>query len=309
MKILYLALLPILFLILLHNNAYAQSTTPTKYDIEIVLIDIGDIDTKNGSYDLKFLLTMSSNDVDFTKMDKLPAIDFVNGDIKKDITVELLEPHKYAFEVGGKFFNDMSFRNYPFSPIDLVVNLEPDGYTTDQVQFISTDIDSISTKYGNHHIPGWILAGVDDSIHDVEDAKGRLNSQYTATFHLEKPFLSNFFTKLFPIFIMVSIVIFAFVQSPIQKKMTEIGTGMFLSLVFLHAAFLGAELPPLDYLTTQDKILIVSYVTILYTLSEEIIQQRLNKDDDKETRRKINRKMLKFLPIVMIVAALALLPF
>lgn len=107
---------------------------------------------------------------------------------------------------------------------------------------------------------------------------------------------------------MVSIVIFAFVQNPKQHKMVEVGIGMFLSLVFLHAAFLSADLPPLDYLTTQDKILIVSYITILYALSEEVIQQRYNKDDNVELKYKINHKMLKFLPIVMIGSALALLP-
>lgn len=301
------ALLSVSTIFLLTNNAYAQETSPTKYDVEITLIDIGEINTKQGSYDLKFLLTLSSNDVDFTKMEKPPVIDFVNGDLDEAITVETLEPHKYSFEVDGEFFNDMSFHNYPFSPIDLLIKIEPEQYTADQVQFTSTKLDRLSTKYGDH-VPGWILVGVDDSIQNIEDANHRTYSQYIASYHLERPFLSNFFTKLFPIFIMVSIVIFAFIQNPKQHKMAEIGIGMFLSLVFLHAAFLGADLPPLDYLTMQDKILIVSYITILYALSEEIVQQRRNKDDNTELRFKINRKMLKYLPIVMIGSALALLP-
>lgn len=306
MKIPVLVFLSV-FIILFANNAYAQTNTPAHYDVEIVLIDIGQIDTKQGSYDLKFLLTLTSNDVDFTKMEKLPEIDFVNGDVDDDIDVETLEPHRYTIEVKGKFFNDMSFRNYPFSPIDLVIKIESEDYPSDQFQFTSTKPDRLSTKYGDH-VPGWILSGVNDSIQDVKYDEYGLYSQYTTVFHLERPFLSNFFTKLFPIFLMVSIVIFAFVQNPKQHKMVEVGIGMFLSLVFLHAAFLSADLPPLDYLTTQDKILIVSYITILYALSEEVIQQRYNKDDNVELKYKINHKMLKFLPIVMIGSALALLP-
>lgn len=293
-------------LILISNTAYAQTSPPIQYDVDITLIDIGEINTKEGSYDLKFLLTLSSDDVEFTTMEKLPVIDFVNGDLDEDIVVESIEPHRYSFEVDGKFFNDMSFRNYPFSPIDLLIKIEPEYQTIDQAEFTSTRLDKLSTKYGDH-IPGWILIGVNDSITSVVDVNGRTHSHYVAAFHLERPFLSNFFTKLFPIFIMVSIVIFAFIQNPKQHKMAEIGIGMFLSLVFLHAAFLGADLPPLDYLTMQDKILIVSYVTILYALSEEIIQQRYNKESNAERALKINRKMLKFLPVVMIASALALL--
>ena len=307
MNALVFALTSVFVLILISNTAYAQTSTPIQYDVDITLIDIGEINTKEGSYDLKFLLTLSSDDVEFTTMEKLPVIDFVNGDLDEDIVVESIEPHRYSFEVDGKFFNDMSFRNYPFSPIDLLIKIEPEYQTIDQAEFTSTRLDKLSTKYGDH-IPGWILIGVNDSIISLVDANGKTHSHYTASFHLERPFLSNFFTKLFPIFIMVSIVIFAFVQNPRQHKMAEIGIGMFLSLVFLHAAFLGADLPPLDYLTMQDKILIVSYVTILYALSEEIIQQRYNKENNPERELKINRKMLKFLPVVMIISALALLP-
>lgn len=307
MNALIFALTSVFVLILISNTAYAQTSTPIQYDVDITLIDIGEINTKEGSYDLKFLLTLSSDDVEFTTMEKIPVIDFVNGDLDEDIVVESIEPHRYSFEVDGKFFNDMSFRNYPFSPIDLLIKIEPEYQTIDQAEFTSTRLDKLSTKYGDH-IPGWILVGVNDSIISLVDANGKTHSHYVASFHLERPFLSNFFTKLFPIFIMVSIVIFAFVQNPRQHKMAEIGIGMFLSLVFLHAAFLGADLPPLDYLTMQDKILIVSYVTILYALSEEIIQQRYNKENNPERALKINRKMLKFLPVVMIISALALLP-
>lgn len=307
MKTLTIAFLSIFVIFLFSNNAYAQTMAPINYDVEITLIDIGEINTKQGSYDLKFLLTLSSNDVDFTEMEKLPVIDFVNGDLDKDIVIETLAPHSYSFEVDGTFFNDMSFHNYPFSPIDLLIKIESEEYTADQVQFTSNQLDNLSTKYGDH-VPGWILVGVDDSIQDVKDANHKIHSHYVASYHMERPFLSNFFTKLFPIFIMVSIVIFAFIQNPKQHKMAEIGIGMFLSLVFLHAAFLSTDLPPLDYLTMQDKILIVSYITILYALSEEIIQQRYNKEDNAELKLKINRKMLKFLPIVMIGSALALLP-
>lgn len=166
MKIPVLVFLSV-FIILFANNAYAQTNTPAHYDVEIVLIDIGQIDTKQGSYDLKFLLTLTSNDVDFTKMEKLPEIDFVNGDVDDDIDVETLEPHRYTIEVKGKFFNDMSFRNYPFSPIDLVIKIESEDYPSDQFQFTSTKPDRLSTKYGDH-VPGWILSGVNDSIQDVK---------------------------------------------------------------------------------------------------------------------------------------------
>lgn len=307
MNALILLLASVFVMILFSGTAYAQTTPPIQYDVDITLIDVGEINTKQGSYDLKFLLTLSSDDVDFTTMENLPVIDFVNGDLDENIVVESLEPHRYSFEVDGKFFNDMSFHNYPFSPIDLLIKIELEDQTIDQAEFTSTRLDKLSTKYGDH-IPGWILVGVNDSIMSVVDVNGRDHSHYVAAFHLERPFLSNFFTKLFPIFIMVSIVIFAFTQNPKQRKMAEIGIGMFLSLVFLHAAFLGSDLPPLDYLTMLDKILIVIYVIILYALLEEILQQRYNKEDNAELRVKINRKMLKFLPIVIIGSALTLLP-
>jgi membrane protein insertase Oxa1/YidC/SpoIIIJ len=67
-------------------------------------------------------------------------------------------------------------------------------------------------------------------------------------------------------------------------------------------------LPPLEYLTLNDKVLTVVYVIIIYSASEILVQRKFNERDDYRKAREINKKMRYTLPIIIVGTFLLLLP-
>ena len=287
---------------------FAQEETnekPVIYDVQVTLQDVDGIDLKRNSYHLRFLVELESKDVDFTQMETLPEIDFVNGDVDEAFLIEDLEPNYYSFEVDGEFFSNMDFHDFPYGTIDLKMILEIEDMTADQVQLNSNLYDPKEDEFGLQ-VPGWILINQSDLTEEIPDEDGDINSRYTATFSLQRPLLSIFLTQFLPILAILSIVIYSFYQDPFSGQAETASLGSLLTLVFLHVGFLGDALPPLEYLTIQDKIMSISYFIILYPLLTNLIQRKYDLKEDKEKNLKSNRKMLKILPVIVIVIFLIL---
>jgi len=278
---------------------------PIIYQVQVTLVDVGDIDLKRTSYHLRLLVELESDDVDFTAMENLPTIDFVNGDIDKELLIEDLQPNYYSFEVDGEFFGLMDFHQYPYGSLDLVIMIEIDDMPADQAKLSSKLYDPQSLKTGKQ-IPGWILVGQSDTTQEISDEGGEVNSRYTATFNLQRPVLSTFLTNFLPILVILSIVLYSFYQDPFTGNAETASLGSLLTLVFLHVGFLGVDLPPLEYLTMQGKILTVGYFILVYPLFSNLFQRRYNPEEDKNKNLKINRKMLKILPVAVVVMFLIL---
>ena len=276
-----------------------EQPEPVTYQLHIQLIDVKNIDIHTGSYDLRFLLVLQSDDVDFTQMQTLPQIDFVNGDLDEDVIVEDLEPHLYSIEVDGAFFNEMNFKNYPFSPIELIIILEPDR-TIDEVLFSAT-IEDPDVSHQATFVPGWIFEQVYDKVENVEDHDGDIHSRYTVTFPLSRPVLSSFLENLMPLSIIATMSVFVFFLKPTSYELkSKLSVVLLISLVLIHAIPLAEQLPPLDYLTLQDKVLSVVYILILYTMAEQLVQRKNNMENDPQKAAQIDRKMQIGLPIMIV---------
>lgn len=203
------------------QDAFAEDgiddANPVIYQVQVTLVDVGDIDLKDASYHLRLLVELESDDVDFTAMNNLPTIDFVNGDLDEELLVEDLQPNYYSFEVDGEFFGLMDFRQHPYGSLDLVIMMEIQDETANQAQLSSKLYDPQSLKIGRQ-IPGWILTGQSDVTQEILDEGGEVNSRYTAIFNLQRPILSTFLTNFLPILVILSIVLYNFYQDPFTRN-------------------------------------------------------------------------------------------
>jgi len=277
-----------------------EQPEPVTYQIDIELLDVGNIDIHTGTYELRFLLILQSDDVDFTQMQTLPEIDFVNGDLDEPVIVEDLDPHLYSIEVDGQFFSEMNFKNYPFSPLELKISIEPQGQTIDKVLFKAVAEDPHTSRQASF-VPGWIFEQEYDKEENVQDQDGDLHSRYTAMFPLSRPALSSFLENLMPLLIIATMSIFVFFLKPTAYELkSTLSVVLLISLVLFHSITLAEQLPPLSYLTLQDKILTVVYILILYTMAEQLVQRKSNIENDPQKAAQIDRKMQIGLPILIV---------
>ena len=78
------------------------------------------------------------------------------------------------------------------------------------------------------------------------------------------------------------------------------------TLVFLQVGFLRCELSPLDYLTLRDKLMAISYLIISYPIMGNLLERKYGIEGNLEVKIRLNRKMLKFLPVLNIIGLLFL---
>jgi len=275
---------------------------PLVYDLIITLMDISDVDYANGGYSLSFWLTIESDEIDFTQIPP-PEIDFVNGKID-DVEHEYFpDEHSYTAKVHGTFYTNMDFHNYPLMSLSLPIIIEPVQSTTDQIKFIQRGLASHIDKQLT--ISGLIFQNTQEEASDYRYEDGSVFSRYVITYNFETPFLTSFMVGLFPILIMGFLVVFLFGIDPTNHDIKiEMVIGVLIAAVFFHVLDVGEALPPLEYLTLEDKAMTVLYAMLAVIMVEIMAQRKWNEDDDLDKAKKIDRKFLIIFIIVAIATAL-----
>ncbi len=272
-----LVLIPaVLFVILVPSIVYGQelqdqSDTPAKYNVGIQLINIGSIDRQNGSYELIFWVTITSDEIDFTKNPPPTEFDFTNGHVE-DVSGVVTEPHFHKFKVRGVFYNAMDFRNYPFENLDLAIHMEPYyPNTQDKLVFtVNHEYSGISSSETTS-VPGWEIGSPRFTINSAEYPWGDF-SHFEAHYRVGTSEVLAFMKKLFPIGILMGFSFASFLLSP-KNQAERLGmiSASLLSAIFFHTGYLLAELPPIGYMTLADKIMIVAYTFFIICLIPMIL--------------------------------------
>ena len=275
---------------------------PLVYDLTITLMDISDVDYANGGYSLSFWLIIESDEIDFTQTPP-PEINYVNGKID-DIEHEYFpNEHSYTAKVHGTFYTNMDFHNFPIMKLSLPIIIEPVQRTTDQVKFIQRGLESHIDQ--GLTISGLIFQNTQEEASDHRYVDGSVFSRYVVTYNFETPFLTSFMVGLFPILIMGFLVVFLFGIDPRKHDIKiEMIIGVFIAAVFFHVIDIGETLPPLEYLTLEDKAMTVLYAMLAVIMVEITAQTKWNEDGDLDKAKKINRKFLIIFIIVAIATAL-----
>lgn len=276
---------------------------PIKYDLRINVLDVSNIDLRNGSIDFVFWVYLKSNDVNFHETPP-PVLDFVN--LKQYlIQNEIIEKHRYKAKIFGTFFlHDINFENYPFMKLNPTIQIESESDTTKTVEFFIKD--QLNFPSSDFPIPGWNVHSQDFKIVEDVNRNTDVYSRYIAEFTIEKPFFPAFIVGLFPIIVMAMIALIVMLFKPTNLDIrAEVLTGILIAAVFFHVLDVGAELPPLETLTLEDKGMMGLYSILIIAMMELVIQRKYNPSLDIEKAEKINKKIRYSIPpIVLTVLAL-----
>ena len=109
---------------------------PLVYDVKITLMDISVVDFANGGYSLSFWVTLTSDDIDFSKIPP-PPIDFVNGKVESIEHKYFSHGNSYSQKLYGTFFTSMEFHNYPLMEVSLPIIVEPVKFETHEMKFLT----------------------------------------------------------------------------------------------------------------------------------------------------------------------------
>jgi len=274
-------------------NAQETENAPSLYDVEIDLLDVGDIDYTDGKYSLSFWITISFDDLDVTTP---PEIDFVNGRVDEIEHEYFSDDNSYSAKVHGTFFTDIDLRNYPIMKLSLPIIMEPIQFETHQIKFIDKKSSTTDDKI---LLNGLIYQNTETKVLEHTYSDGDIFSRYIVTYNFETPFFSSFMVGIFPILIIGAVVFLSFLINPFQDIRPEMAAFPLIAAVFFHVIDIGQDLPPLEYLTLEDKLMTVLYAFIIFGMVEVATQRKFN-ENNKEKAEVINKKFRLAIPIVLI---------
>lgn len=214
-----------------------------------------------------------------------------------------IEPNYYEVRIKGNFQKNMNFKNYPFEQLQLTVEIEG-VKEIDRLQFVVDKNESGVDDLIN--IPGWNLKGFETFVTEHEYSDNTTFSRYVFALDIERFPLSSFLKTIFPVLIITTIAMLAFWMSPTNfTARIGLGASTLLAAVAAHLNTAG-QLPPIGYLTMMDKIMIIAYSLFLNNLLSMVIQMRYIDHNRERDAEKINSKMRKMMPIIIVIIFFAL---
>lgn len=295
-----------------HDEDYCKSFQPYNYNVSIQVLTIGEIDTKASSYDMDFVLSITSDDVDFTKCPPPSEWIFTNGYVDKTWG-ESITPHYYKLNMHGIFHNEMDFRNYPFHELTLVIKMGPPyPYTIQNTKFINNENFS-GIGFAGEYVAGYKIGEPRIQILEVTTPFATFPH-----FMMSIPLSSDegmvFLKKILPVLILGGFGYSTYFLSSriLQDRLTILGT-VFVGAIFFHAAILLAEIPPVSYLTIADKVMISIYSAFSFVLVTITLHQRYTNIIEKNEKNhsllvahNIDRKFMGFTLIFAVLIFLVL---
>jgi len=104
---------------------------------------------------------------------------------------------------------------------------------------------------------------------------------------------------IFPIIVMGAVVLLSFLIDPTLEIRPEIVTATLIAAVFFHVIDIGEGLPPLEYLTLEDKLMTTLYALIMFAMVEIATQRKYN-EGKMEKAEAINKKFRFMIPILLV---------
>lgn len=287
-----------------NDEEYCKNLEPFNYKLGVEVTTIGDIDTKTGSYELIFWLTIVSDEIDFTRCPPPTEWDFTNGYVKS-MSGQFTETNFHKVLIHAIFFDEFDFREYPFEQIDLSIHFEPYYPLTSENVSFSANEEFTGLTIASGHVPGYNVGEISMEITETELAWGSFPHLQTVIPLTNEPGMV-FLKKIFPVLILAGFGYSTFFMSPkiLQDRITILG-AVFVGSIFFHAVILLGEIPPIGYLTIADKVMITVYSIFTLTLLSVLLQQRyinsteLNNNNFTVTDAKnIDKKLIKATPII-----------
>jgi hypothetical protein len=277
----------------------AQSD-PTKVKVGVYILNLGKLDTSNGSFTADFYMSFDSD-----KASDPSKFEFFNGRATSvDKSVD--EPASKFYRIQASLADTLNLSRYPFDRHTLTIELE------DKEQTINSQVYEVSMKDSGLDpavkLSGWDITGwnahVEDHYYVPYDTTF---SKYVFEIQIQRSDLAAILKTILPAFIIVVVGLLSLALSPdkIIPRLT-LTTGAFTSAVLFHLN-MTSSLPPLGYLTLGDRFMIFNYLALTLALISTLVALYFVDRKRTDSANRVHTLALFLVPILW--AGLQLLNF
>ncbi|MDG6915597.1 MAG: hypothetical protein JRN58_06550 [Nitrososphaerota archaeon] len=264
----------------------------------ILLVDINQVNLVAGTFNADFYLWFNS-----TGAPQYVNYELVNG-VATSVVVDSNTTSYQEYRIRASFTNNLTFQNFPFDNHSLSMQVESRNLQSSQLTFVP---DKSSGTDPSLTLNGWDILGSSVSAAPHSYSSSQSFSRLTFTFTIGRPVYGAFATDVLPVILIVLIAMLAFALPPARSfERVFIAVTTLVAAVQFHLALLS-QIPPVDYLTVADDIMITVYVLILYGLGVTILLARQIEMKNVDRAWRLNTKGAVLVPVVAAVVMAFLL--
>jgi hypothetical protein len=259
----------------------------------ILLLDVQQVDLNSGTFTADFYLWFNSTGSPTTVQYEL-----INGQATS-VTVDANTSTYQEYRIVGTFANSMDFSNFPFDNHSLSIEVESRNMPSSQLTFVPDTAGSGVDP--SVSIVGWNLLGSSISAAPHAYSATQTFSRLTFTITIGRPAVQSFMANVFPIILITLISLLAFLLPPTRSfERILIGVTTLIAAVEFNLSLLG-QIPPSNYLTIADKMMITVYALFLYSIGVTILLARQVENKDFERAKRLNTKGAILVPFIAAV--------
>lgn len=278
------------------NPVSAQQPTPQSdptVTAGILLLDVNQINLDTGTFGADFYLWFNS-----TGSPQTVQYELINGQATS-VTVDANTSTYQEYRIAGTFVSSLDFSDFPFDNHSLSIQVESKNMPASQLTFVPDTAGSGVDP--SVSIVGWNLLGSSIQAAPHAYSSSQTYSRLTFTFTIGRPAVQSFMANVFPIILITLISLLAFFLPPTRSfERILIGVTTLIAAVEINLSILG-QIPPVDYLTIADKMMITVYALFLYSIGVTIILARQVENKDFERAKRLNTKGAILVPFIAAV--------
>ncbi len=256
----------------------------------ILLLDVQQINLNSGTFGADFYLWFNS-----TGSPQTVQYELVNGQATS-VTVDANTSSYQEYRIVGTFTTGLDFSNFPFENHSLSIQVESRNMPSSQLTFVpDTAASGLDPSLS---VVGWNLLGSSIQAAPHAYSSSQTFSRLTFTVTIGRPGVQSFMANVFPIVLITLISLLAFFLPPTRSfERILIGVTTLIAAVEFNLSLLG-QIPPVNYLTIADKMMITVYALFLYSIGVTIILARQVENKDFERAKRLNTKGAILVPFI-----------
>lgn len=276
MKLIKISLILIVIL-LLSSLVLAQ-----KVGVGVYVLNLGKFDVNTGSFTVDFYLSMKCEDAcsnDF---------EFLNGRASSiDKIIDL--PNEKFYRIQANLNSPVDLRSFPFDQQLMQIIIEDKKNVIDEIEYYP--IKSETSIDDSIAFTGWNIDGFkSESKKHFYNIYNETYSQYVFTIGISRIGFNSFLKTFLPVLFIILIVTCTYIMDPdkISTRLAMVSSSLVATVMF-HIS-ISNQIPPVGYLTTADKFMILTYFVLFLSFLLNIILLELQEQKRTELVEKIHRK-------------------
>jgi len=259
----------------------------------MLLLDVQQVNLNSGTFSADFYLWFNS-----TGSPQTVQYELINGQATS-VTVDANSSTYQEYRIVGTFSSNLDFSNFPFDNHSLSIEVESKNMAASQLTFVPDTAGSGVDP--SVSLVGWNLLGYSIQAAPHVYSSSQTFSRLTFTFTIVRPAVQSFMTNVLPIFLITLISLLAFFLPPTRSfERILIGVTTLIAAIQLNIS-LFSQIPPVNYLTIADKMMITVYALFLYSIGVTIVLARQVENKDIERAKRLNTKGAILVPFIAAV--------